>query len=72
MLEQFVKNCSPREGPTLEKWVEDSLPWVGAQAGAGEECEEEEAAETTCDEMTTTPIPHPPALLRGRRWSNWE
>jgi len=29
--------------------------------------EEEGAAETTCDELTTTPIPCPPALLRGRR-----
>ena len=29
--------------------------------------EEEGAAETTCDERTITPIPHPPALLRGRR-----
>jgi len=25
--------------------------------------EEEGAAETTCDELTTTPIPHPPAVL---------
>ena len=25
--------------------------------------EEEGAAETTCDELTTTPIPHPPVLL---------
>ena len=29
--------------------------------------EEEGAAETTCDELTPTPIPHPPALLAGRR-----
>ena len=29
--------------------------------------EEEGAAETTCDELTTAPIPHPPALLGGRR-----
>ena len=27
--------------------------------------EEEGAAETTCDELTVTPIPHPPALLGG-------
>jgi len=27
--------------------------------------EEEGAAETTCDELTATPIPCPPALLRG-------
>jgi len=25
------------------------------------------AAETTCDELTATPIPHPPAPLRGER-----
>jgi len=29
--------------------------------------EEEGAAETTCDELTTTFIPRPPAPLRGRR-----
>ena len=34
--------------------------------------EEEGAAETTCDELTTTPIPHPPALLEGRRERIWE
>ena len=27
--------------------------------------EEEGAAETMCDELTTTPIPHPPVLLWG-------
>jgi len=32
--------------------------------------EEEGVAETTCDELTTTPIPHPPALLGGRRERN--
>jgi len=32
--------------------------------------EEEGAAETTCDELTVTPIPHPPALLGGRRERN--
>jgi len=29
--------------------------------------EEEGAAETTCDELTVTPIPCLPAPLRGRR-----
>ena len=37
------------------------------QAEAEEECEEEGAAETTCDELTITPIPHPLVLLGGRR-----
>jgi len=32
--------------------------------------EEEGAAETTCDELTITPIPRPPALLGGRRERN--
>ncbi|KAK4821436.1 hypothetical protein QYF61_020019 [Mycteria americana] len=47
----------------LEKFVEDCLLWVGPLAGAGEESEEEGAAERTCHELTATPIPHPPALL---------
>jgi len=32
--------------------------------------EEEGTAETTCDELTVTPIPHPPAPLGGRRERN--
>jgi len=32
--------------------------------------EEEGGAETTRDERTTVPIPHPPALLGGRRERN--
>jgi len=32
--------------------------------------EEEAVAETTCDELTVTPIPHPPAPLGGRRERN--
>jgi len=32
--------------------------------------EEEGAAETTCDELTITPIPRPPAPLGGRRRRN--
>ena len=51
----------------LEQFVEDCLPWVGPHAGAGEEHEEEGAAETMCDELTTTPVPHPPAPLGGGR-----
>ena len=33
--------------------------------------EGEGAVETTCDELTTTPIPHPPALLRGEEGEKW-
>ena len=53
----------------MEKFVEDCLLWEGPHAGAGKEWtrspppEEEGAAETTCDELTATPIPHPPAPL---------
>jgi len=32
--------------------------------------QEEGAAETTCDELTATPIPHPPALLEEGRERN--
>jgi len=67
MLEQFVKNGSPwrrswrtvscGRDPTMEqeKSVRNALP------------EEEGASERTCDELTTTPIPHLPALLGRRR-----
>jgi len=48
MLEQFVKDCLPRVGP---------------HARAGEDCEEEGTAETTCDELTATHIPRPPVPL---------
>ncbi|GAB0190707.1 EH domain-containing protein 4 [Grus japonensis] len=65
-LEQLVKNCSLCKGLMLE-FMEDCLPWEGPHAGAGEECEEEGAAETTCDELTTTSIPRHPVLLAGRR-----
>jgi len=65
-----VKNCSLWEGAMLEKFMEDCLLWEGPHTGAGEECEEEGAAETKCDELTTTPIPHPPALLRGEEAEN--
>jgi len=59
-----VKNCSPWEGLTLEKFVEDCLLWEGSHAGTREEYEEQGASETMCDELTATPIPHPPAALR--------
>jgi len=74
MLEQFVKSCSPWEEPILEQFMENSscLPWGGPHTGAGEECEEEGAAKTMCDDLTTAPIPRPPAMLRGRRQRNQE
>ena len=36
----LLKDCTPREGLILEKFVEDCLLWEGPHAGAGEECEE--------------------------------
>ena len=66
-LKQLVKNCSPWEGLTLEKFVKDCFLWVGPHTGAEEEHEEEGAVKTTCDELTTTPIPCPSVLLEGRR-----
>ena len=44
----FLKDCTPWEGPTLEQLVEDCLPWEGPHAGAGQERQEDGAAETTC------------------------
>jgi len=57
-LERFVKNCTLWEGLTLEQFLENCLPGEGPHAGAREECEEEGLAETMCDELTATPIPH--------------
>jgi len=71
-LEQFVKNCSLWEGLTLEKFMQDCLPWEGPHSGAGAECEEEGVPETTCDELTPAPIPHPSVPLRGKRQRNWK
>lgn len=50
------KGLQPVEGTHIEQVMEDCLPWVGPHVGSGEECEEEGAAETMCDEMTS-PIP---------------
>jgi len=73
MLEQTVPEGPHLVGRTLPaNLVKNCLPWAGPHAGAGAECEEsspeeEGVAETTCDELTTTHIPHPPAPLGGRR-----
>jgi len=72
----FLKDCTLWEGLTvkqfvegllLERFMENCQPWEGLHTGAGEESEEEGAAETTCDELHTTPIPCPPVPLWGRR-----
>ncbi|GAB0208755.1 AN1-type zinc finger protein 5-like [Grus japonensis] len=46
-----------RKEPTLEQ----------GKSGRSPPPEDEEAAETTCDELTVIPIPCPPVLLGGRR-----
>lgn len=51
-----MKNCSPWEGPTQKRVVEDCLPWERPHAGAGEEHKEEGATETMSDELTLLPI----------------
>jgi len=50
--------------------MENCLLWEGPHTGAGAECEEfspeeEGAAETACDGLTTTSIPRSLALLGG-------
>lgn len=62
-----MKSYSPWEGPTLEKYEKDSILLEGLHTAAGKECMEEGAAERKCHELTTTPIPHPPALKRERQ-----
>jgi len=62
-----MKNCSPWEGLTLEKFVENFLLWVGLHAGEGQECEEEKVAGATCDELIAAPIFCLPGFLRWRR-----
>jgi len=70
MPEQFLKDCTPWEGPTLEKSVQNCLPREGPHAGAGAQGEEsspeeEGAADPMCDELTAAPIPRPPRRAGG-------
>jgi len=44
----------------------NSLPWERPHTGAGEEREQEGAAEATCDGLTASPIPRSFVLLRGQ------
>ena len=55
----ILKECRPWEGPMQELFMKDT--------GAGEEHEEEGAAERNCCEWTATPISHLPVLLGTRR-----
>jgi len=68
----FLKDCTPWEGPMLKQFMKSCSPWEGPRLEQGQSVRspppgEEGAAETTRDELTTAPIPHPPAPLRGRR-----
>jgi len=64
-----VKTCSPWEGVTLEKFIEncgrDPMQDQG-QSARSPPPEEERVTETACDELTATPIPSAPVLLGGR------
>jgi len=63
----FLKDCTPWKGLMLENFIEDCLLWERPNTGAVEYCEDEEAAETMCDELTAIPIPRSPVLLWERR-----
>ena len=70
--EQFLKSCCLWAVPAGSV-REGQHPVEGTPHGAGEEHEEEEAAETNPYELTTTPTPHPSAPLGvGRRLKNHE
>jgi len=51
----------------LEQFMKDYIPWEGPHAGAGAERVEEGEAEAKCHELTTISIPDAPALLGLRR-----
>lgn len=59
VLELFLKNCSLWEGHMLERADHKGLQLQGkTHRGAGEKCEEEGMAETSCYKLTATPIPY--------------
>lgn len=70
---QFLKNCSLWEGLTMEKFVEDCVPWERPNNEAGEvssstsSSEEEGAAET----WQQPPFPVPGCGWAGRNWRIW-
>jgi len=63
----FLKDWTLWKAPMLEQFMRNYVPWMGPHAGAGKEREEEEASESTHNELITTPIPCPPAPLAGKR-----
>jgi len=74
MLEQvFWHMCDPVRGSMLEQSIPEGLHPVGrTHAGAGEECEEEGLAETTCDELIATPFLKPLHCCGGGGRENGE
>lgn len=68
MLEQFRKNCSLWEGPTL-KFMEECLQWEGPQNGVGEE---QGVAEMAHDEPTRALSPIPLCCSGGGGRENQE
>ncbi|GAB0178075.1 EH domain-containing protein 4 [Grus japonensis] len=55
----FLRDSTLWEGPMLDKFVENCLPWVGPHAEAGDKCDKEGVAKTMCDELAAISIPHP-------------
>jgi len=47
------------EGPTLEQFMKDCIPWEGPHDGAEEKSEEEGVSETKYYELTATLLPQP-------------
>ena len=43
--------------------MKDCIPWKGPHVGTGEQCDGERLAETTCCQLTATPVPCPLAPL---------
>lgn len=66
MLEQSIpEGLYAWKGPMLEQFLENFIPWEGPHADAGEEYKEdgEGATEAICYGVTKTLIPHPHVLL---------
>lgn len=60
--------CSLREGLALEHSVKNSIPWEGPHDAAGEESEDEGAAEIKHYRPTAASIPHP--KQRSLEWKS--
>lgn len=74
MMEQSAPNRLHHVERSCSGEVHRELSPTGEPScqGGQEFKQEEGTAETRCDELATTPIPHPAAPLQGRRWRMWE